>query len=130
MAMRVQPRNSRAEDRTLVDDVTWVEALIQSRLPDRFVYQDTVGQDGAEIQIQNLPSKRPALVRVLFQHADALAMRGSAELARDVALDIAGIVTGADTAKEVIVDLREIERGNQWRQATIVPSRSNTWART
>jgi hypothetical protein len=91
----------------VIDDLAFVETLIQQRLASATVFQANTDASEAEIDVQNVPGKSPRLVRVLFSRANAAALRADPALAERVLTTLQDALEAPSNEEEVMLDLRD-----------------------
>ena len=91
----------------MIDDLAFIEALIQQRLTSAMVFQANTHTSEAEIEVQNVPGKSPRLLRVLFNRADAAALGADPALAERVLATLQDALEAPSSEEEALLDLRD-----------------------
>lgn len=90
----------------MIEDVAFVEALIKRQLPAITVFQQSTDEADAEIDVQNVPGKDLAYVRLLLSSANVAAMRSDPDLAGRVIATLEQALDGPSQDAQAVLDLR------------------------
>ena len=90
----------------MIDDVAFIEGLIKRQLPSVTVFQQSTDDADAEIDVQNVPGKDLAYVRLLLSHANAAAMHRDPDLAGRVIATLEQALDGPSADAQAVLDLR------------------------
>jgi len=90
----------------MIDDIAYIEGLIKRQLPAVTVFQQSTDGADAEIDVQNVPGKPLAYIRLLLSQQNAAAIRADEALAGSVIQTLEQALDGPSDESEAVLDLR------------------------
>lgn len=90
----------------MLDDISYIEALIKRRLPAVTVFQQSTDGDDIEIDVQNVPGKPLSYVRLLLSPENAGALHRDVELSSRLITTLEQALDGPSEDTEALLDLR------------------------
>ena len=95
------------KDAQMIDDIAFVETQLKRHLPEVTVFQNHTDEAEAEIDIQNLPGRPLAFIRLLLTRATAISIRSDPAIADQVITTIQQALEGPSDEPEAVLDLRQ-----------------------
>ena len=90
----------------MIDDVSYIESFIKQRLPTVTVFQNSTHDSEVEIDIQNVPDRPLALVRVLLDRKEVAKLRRDPDLAGRLVATLQQALDGPSDEQQALLDLR------------------------
>ncbi|GEM_PF-2941298 len=91
----------------MIDDVAHIESYIKQQLPTVTVFQNSTAAAEAEIDVQNVPGRPLAMIRLLLGAQSARQLRSDPSLAGRLVATLEQALNAPSDEQEAVLDLRE-----------------------